>query len=74
MTNNSGTRDITYDLVSVLYHALQGAETYTMYMEDARNEGDNEAATFLQELINDETKRANQAKALLAKRLSQKTG
>ena len=24
----TGTRDTTYNLVSVLYHALQGAETY----------------------------------------------
>ena len=74
MTNHSGPRDVTYDLVSVLYHALQGAETYTKYMEDARNDGDNEAVSFLQELIDDETKRANKAKMLLAKRLGQRTG
>ena len=24
----TGTRNVTYNLVSVLYHALQGAETY----------------------------------------------
>ena len=29
-------RDETYRLVSVLYHALQGAENYTQYAEDAR--------------------------------------
>jgi hypothetical protein len=26
----TGTRDTVYDLVSIIYHALQGAETYGM--------------------------------------------
>lgn len=30
-TETTGTRDVTYDLISVIYHALQGAETYQMY-------------------------------------------
>ena len=38
----TGTRDATYDLVSVLYHALQGAETARHYMQDAAQAGDQE--------------------------------
>ena len=36
---NTGTRDVIYDLVSVLYHALQGAETYDQYIKDAQQRG-----------------------------------
>ena len=38
----TGTRDDTYDLVSVLYHALQGAETARHYIQDAEQAGDQE--------------------------------
>ncbi len=30
-----------YDLVSVLYHALEGAQTYDIYIKDAEQGGDN---------------------------------
>src|SRR4051794_37386138 len=30
-TETTGTRDVTYDLISLVYHALQAAETYQMY-------------------------------------------
>lgn len=35
-TGNTGTQDVTYNLVSILYHALQGAETYDQYIQDAQ--------------------------------------
>ena len=38
----TGTRDETYNLVSVLYHALQGAQTTMQYVQDAEQEGDPE--------------------------------
>ena len=34
------TEDHVYGLVSVLYHALQGAETYEKYVDDAERAGD----------------------------------
>ena len=40
----TGTPDEQYDLVSVLYHALQGGETSEQYIEDARTAGDEELA------------------------------
>ena len=32
--------DIVYDLVSIQYHALQAAETYGKYIEDAHDHSD----------------------------------
>ena len=64
-----GTRDTTYDLVSVIYHALQGAETYHTYVRDAETAGDAELATFFREAQQQQQHLAAQAKELLAPRL-----
>jgi ferritin-like metal-binding protein YciE len=65
----TGTRDAVYDLVSIIYHALQGAETYGMYIADAEEVGDSELAKFLEEVQDEERRRADRAKQLLASRL-----
>jgi rubrerythrin len=65
----TGTRDTVYDLVSIIYHALQGAETYGMYVADAEEVGDTELAKFFQDVRDEERRRANRAKQLLAGRL-----
>jgi len=67
----TGTRDKTYNLVSVLYHALQGAETYIQYIEDARQDGDNELVQFFQEVQEEERRRSERAKELLRRRIGQ---
>jgi rubrerythrin len=66
---STGTRDTVYDLVSIIYHALQGAETYDMYITDAEQVGDTELAKFFQEVQDEERRRADRAKQLLAARL-----
>ncbi len=66
---DTGTRDITYDLVSVVYHALQGAETTALYIADAEQEGNQELATFLRETKEEYQRRADRAKQLLATHL-----
>ena len=53
----------------MLYHALQGAETYARYAEDARNSGDDELIEFFEECQDEEVDRADRAKELLASRL-----
>jgi len=68
-TDKTGTRDTVYDLVSIIYHALQGAETYGMYVTDAEEVGDTELAKFFQEVQDEERRRADHAKKLLAARL-----
>jgi hypothetical protein len=64
---SGSTDDSLYDLVSVLYHALQGAETYATYIDDA--EGDEELVSFFNEVKAEEERRAKRARELLAHRL-----
>jgi rubrerythrin len=61
---------VTYDLVSVLYHSLQGAETYEIFVADAEEAGDQELAQFFNDVMEEERRRADRAKALLASRLN----
>ena len=65
----TGTGDATYDLVSVLYHSLQGAETYEFFENDAQEAGDQELADFFRQVREEERSRADRAKALLTRRL-----
>jgi hypothetical protein len=71
---NTGTRDITYDLISTAYHLLQGAETVALYIADAEQEGDQELVQFFSETKDEYTRRADQAKRLLAKYAGQDKG
>jgi hypothetical protein len=65
--------DPVYDLVSVLYHALQGAETCATYIADAEAQGDEELASFFQEIHDAEQARAHKARELLIPRLRGET-
>ena len=71
---NTGTRDITYDLVSVIYHALQGAETTSLYITDAEQEGNQELASFFREAKDEYQRRADRAKQLLTTHLGSGQG
>ena len=64
---NEYTMDKDYNLVSVLYHALQAAETCAKYRQDAESEGSPEVAEFLQRVQEDNTRIAKSAKELLFK-------
>jgi len=63
---NTGASNQQYDLVSVLYHALEGAQTYDKYIQDAQ--GDQELVQFFQQAQQQDSQRAQQALQLLAKR------
>lgn len=65
----TGERDETYAVISVLYHALQGAETVSKYIEDAREADDEELIEFFEETREQYKQRADEAKELLAARL-----
>ncbi len=65
----TGVRDEHYNLVSILYHALQGAELYENYARDAGS--DQDLANFFREVQQQERQRAERAKQLLATRLQQ---
>jgi uncharacterized membrane protein YgcG len=70
--SNTGTRDSTYDLVAVLYHALQGAENCQTYSQDASS--DPQIGQFFQQALQMQRQLADQAKMLLHDRLMQETG
>jgi hypothetical protein len=65
----TGTKETTYALVSVLYHALQGAETALHYLQDAEAAGDQELVQFLREAQAWQRHLASQAQAVLQQRL-----
>ncbi len=66
---NTGTPDTTYNLISVIYHALQGAQTYEQYINDAVQQGDEGLAQFFRAARDESTNRADVGKQLLAQRL-----
>lgn len=61
----TGTRDEHYDLVSVLYHALQGANACGKYASDAEASGEQELAAFFKEAQETHVRLAEGAKAML---------
>jgi rubrerythrin len=73
-TGNTGTKDVTFNLVSILYHALQGAETYDQYIDDAEQSGSGDIAQFFRETKKENRKRADRAKELLSQHLGKSQG
>ena len=71
---DTGTRDITYNLISVVYHALQGAETTALYIGDAEQEGNQELTQFFREAKEEYERRAERAKQLLTAHLGSQQG
>ena len=62
---NEHTMDKDYDLVSVLYHALQAVDTCAQYEHDAKTENSPEVASFMQEVQEANNRIAKKAKQLL---------
>lgn len=69
MTHHFPMQDKDYNLVSTLYHALQGVETTNMYMEDAKTASDDELIMFLNETQDNYRQMAEKAKELLRGRI-----
>jgi len=69
MGEHTGMPDKDYDIVSTLYHALQGADICDKYIADAEKTGDQEAVGFFHEVQDHNRKLAEKAKDLLAKRV-----
>jgi hypothetical protein len=65
----TGTRDEQYNVISVLYHALQGADTCATYLQDAEQAGDQELAQFFREVQGTYRQVGDRGKALLRQRL-----
>ena len=56
--------DIVYDLVSIQYHALQAAQTYAKYLEDAEDHED--VQDFIRQIQKEDAGRALRCHELLA--------
>jgi hypothetical protein len=69
-SSETGTRDETYDVISIVYHALQGAENCDIYAEDAE---DDQLRRFFQQAADQQRQLAEQGKQVLAQCL-QKEG
>ena len=68
----TGTSDVTYDLISTIYHALKEAQTLKAYVQDGQKATDQEIAQFFQQITEQANRCADQARRLLAPRLSYK--
>ncbi|ACK69523.1 conserved hypothetical protein [Gloeothece citriformis PCC 7424] len=69
--SNTSVNDCNYNLISVLYHLMQGASTYDQYIEDAQQAGDEELADFFRNLKQASNSTAEKGKQLLSQRLQQ---
>lgn len=69
--SKTGTSNEYYNLVSIMYHALKGAQTYDTYIRDAQQSGDNDLAQFFREVQQEDNRRAERAKQLLVQRAGQ---
>ncbi len=65
----TGTDDVSYNLVSVLYHTLQEAETMEKYIRDAEASGDQDVIGFFREIQDANRRRSERAKQLLQRML-----
>jgi hypothetical protein len=63
-----------YNLVSVLYHALQGGETSQQYLRDAQQAGDQELQQFFQEVQDCQRHLATRAQEMFSQRMRQGNG
>jgi hypothetical protein len=67
----TGTRNETYDVIAVLYHALQGAENCQIYLQDAK---DGQLRDFFQQALDVQRQLADQGKQVLQQVLQKDTG
>ena len=62
---STGASNVVYDLVSIQYHALKGAQVYDQFLKDASDNAD--VRKFIEQVKEEDTRRAQQAHELLAK-------
>ena len=59
-TGETGFDDVTFDLVSVQYHALKAGHDYGQYVRDAKNAGRDDIALFFEDVMKQDAHRAQQ--------------
>lgn len=61
----TGFDDVTFDLISVQYHALKAGHDYGQYVRDARNAEQEEIAAFFEEVMAQDAERATKCHEFL---------
>lgn len=69
----TGTADKDYDIIWFAETCMSNALRLELYIQDAEREGDDELADFFRRAQTESRKGAEQAKALLATRLSSRS-
>ena len=64
-TGETGFDDVTFDLISVQYHALKAGHDYGQYVRDAHNAGKEEVANFFEQVMKEDSQRAYQCHEFL---------
>ena len=66
--------DTTYDVISVMYHALQACETYEKYAQDAEQQGNREVAQFFRDVLQQNQQCAQRGQQILLQCLQHEGG
>ncbi|HEY7596074.1 MAG TPA: acyl carrier protein [Actinophytocola sp.] len=64
-TGETGFDDVTFDLISVQYHALKAGHDYGQYVRDAKNAGRDDIAEFFSSVMSEDSARAKQCHEFL---------
>lgn len=66
-TGETGFGDVEFDLVSLQYHSLKSGHDYGQYVRDAKNAGFEDVASFFEDVMAEDAKRAQRCHELLGK-------
>lgn len=62
----TGFDDVSFDLISVQYHSLKAGHDYGQYVRDAKNAGLDDVAAFFEEVMAQDSDRAQRCHDFLA--------
>jgi rubrerythrin len=65
-TGETGFDDVSFDLISVQYHSLKAGHDYGQYVRDAKNAGMDEVASFFEDVMAQDSERAQRCHDFLA--------
>ena len=66
-TGETGFGDVESDLVSMQYHSLKAGHDYGQYVRDAKNAALDDVTSFFEEVMNQDSQRAERCHQPLAK-------
>jgi len=65
-TGETGFDDVTFDLISLQYHSLKAGHDYGQYVRDAQNAGKDDMASFFEQVMAEDSSRAQKCHHFLA--------